>query len=218
MNLLFTHLDRLDSQVILKRLTDRSVTLSAEDIILEGYFSQEVIAALSRAFPPPLSFKVEMDNPEILRAYSAFEWQPSMLLYCGVSLLPFQTIQELVEFDNAWQYMRLLATTEVGSILKPLLAVKAKGLVAIDRQQVEFILPMHRIDFLKAWIDQLQLEEITVNWLSGSTGTLNEEVLKSVGSVDQDRLPNLRNWVEQTSEQEDLDFERLFNRAMIALT
>ena len=156
MNLLFSHLDQLNSQVILKRLTNRAVTLSPDDIVLEGHFSNDLVAALARGFPPPLSFKVEVtSDPMVLRSYSGFEWQPDTMLLCGISLLPFQKIQQMVGFDNAWHYLRLLTTTEVGSILRPLLAVKPKGLISIENRMIEFILPMHRIDFLLNWLEYL---------------------------------------------------------------
>jgi len=219
MDLLFSHLDRQESQVIVKRLSNRRTTLSPDDIVLEGMFSNTMIAALARAFPPPLSFKVEMTmGMEQLRRYCAFEWEPQQLLLCGISLLPYQTMQQMISFENAWHYLRLLTTTEAGSILKPMLAVKAKGLVALDRNYAEFILPLHRIDFLLAWLNQLAVKTVDLNWLSGTTGDLDEELLQSVGSIDQTRLPVLNTWVERTEASEDLDFEQLFSRVMVALS
>ena len=218
MDLLFTHLDRLDTQIIVKRLTDRSVSLSPDDIILEGQFNQTIIAALARGFPPPLSFKVEVSHGiEQLRRYCAFEWEPQQLLLCGVSLLPFTDMQQMIAFNNPWQYLRLLTTTEAGSVLRPLLAIKSRGLVAIQKNIAEFIMPLHRIDFLLSWLDRMVDYNIDLNWLSGSTGELDPELLKSVGTLNQERIPALNNWITKTSGSDDLDFEKIFSRAMIAL-
>ncbi len=217
MNFLFSQLDRLESQVIIKRLTDRRLTLSPDDIVLEGMFPSDLINALSRSFPPPLSFKVEVDNSEYLKAYTGFEWNQTTLLYCGVSLLPYETMQQMINFENAWQYIRLITTTEAGSILRSWLAVKPKGLISVTKNSLEFILPMHRIDLLLLWLDRLQTEVIDLNWISGSTGEIAGELLQHLGSLNQARLPVLETWISRTSASEDLDFQRLFARAMVAI-
>lgn len=217
MRLLFNILEKNSSQVIMKRV-NAAQALSADDIILEGVVSTDLVTQLARGFPPPLSFKVE-SNQDLyprLRSYCSFEWQNNPTLLCGVSMLPFVALQTMLTFDSPWQLLRLITSSQAGSILKPLLVVKPKGLLVISRNQVNFVMPMHRIDFLVKWLEYITHNDATVNWLSGSTGELVPELVEAIGSVDVNKIPTLESLLSQTSSDQDLDFSLLFKKALVA--
>jgi hypothetical protein len=187
-----------------------------DDLVLEGIFSETLIQNLSRAYPPPLAFKLQLhqDISTQMRQYSSFEWQEDPTLYCGVALLPFVDMQQMIAFDDAWHFLRLITTTQAATILKPLLAVKPKGVISWHKNLLHFVLPVHRMDFLQQWAEQLSQGTANLNWLSGSTGELSPEILQSVGSVDPESQPKVVLEVNRTKNLQNLDFEQLFNRVL----
>jgi predicted XRE-type DNA-binding protein len=69
-----------------------------------------------------------------------------------------------------------------------LLLVKAKGIVALRKNDIQIILPAHRTDFIFSWLNKALVEEITFDWLSGSTGELSKEITSTLGSIDQSKI------------------------------
>jgi hypothetical protein len=220
LDLLFSSISDQDDQIMIKRISDPHAALSMDDLVLEGIFSDTLIQNLSRAYPPPLAFKLQLHQniSAQMRQYSAFEWQEAPTLYCGVSLLPFMEMQQMIAFDDAWHFLRLVTTTQAATLLKSLLAVKPKGVISWHKNLLHFVFPLHRMDFLQQWANQLGQGTANLNWLSGSTGELAPEILQSVGSVDQEAQPKIAVELNRTKNLQNLDFERLFNRVLSVIS
>ena len=73
---LFIEIEKEENQLIIKRVTDSEVALSADDLLIEGKFSTRFLMTIARVFPPPLSCKVEfeIEIQNKLRDYAAFCW------------------------------------------------------------------------------------------------------------------------------------------------
>jgi hypothetical protein len=74
------------------------------------------------------------------------------------------------------------------------------------------------MDFLQLWVDQMINDTANLNWLSGSTGELSSEILQSVGSIKPAEQPKIDVHVNRTGNQENLDFELLFNRVLSVIS
>ncbi len=227
---LFSQIESEQRQIIIKRISNPSYSLSTDDIILEGFFSKKFLSSLSQVFPPPLSCKIKVNNfdKQIIskyssidwvdqNKYSSIEWVGQNILYAGITLLPTSQMQQMIGFSSNQQFFNLITTTRVGSVLKCLLLAKPKGLIAIQANIINIILPLHRVEFVLAWIDEIQKNTVTLDWLSGSTGDLSEELVSTIGSIDQSQFENLDQWLQQTNDNILGDFKGIFNRALIGL-
>ncbi|MHA2251220.1 MAG: hypothetical protein ACXAD7_12725 [Candidatus Kariarchaeaceae archaeon] len=219
LNVLFSQIESEHNQVIIKRISNPNYSLSSDDIILEGFFSDNFLAGLARAFPPPLSCKILVKDLNLsnLQDYSAITWEDSFMFRSGITLLPISQMKQMIGFDTSSQFLNLLTSTKAGSILKCLLAVKPRGLIAQDGDSIHIVLPAQRIDFTLAWISQLCQEFTSLDWLSGSTGELSEEIVSSIGSINQDEIIQLEHWLKKANQITTQDFEIIFKRALVGL-
>ncbi|MHA2169389.1 MAG: hypothetical protein ACXAB7_05795 [Candidatus Kariarchaeaceae archaeon] len=216
LRVLFSHIERERHQIILRRLTNPRYALSSDDIILEGVFSAEFLSSVSRAFPPPLACKLQVEGLDTLKLkeYSCIEIENYQTILAGICVLPVIQTQHIIGFDTPNQFLNLITTTRAGSILKCLLAVKPKGFIVLEKNIISIILPLHRIDFLQAWINQISQRSVSLDWLSGSTGEIPEELAAAIGSIDQTQTSFLENWLEIANHVKPVAFEMQFKRAL----
>ncbi|MCH8906744.1 MAG: hypothetical protein IH840_06620 [Candidatus Heimdallarchaeota archaeon] len=70
---------------------------------------------------------------------------------------------------------------------------------------------------MKEWLFRLGSYEVDLNWLSGSTGELSEEILSSVGSVDAQKMENLPNLLDRAISIPSADLNFMFRKAILSL-
>lgn len=216
---MFRLIEQESNQLIIRRISDSKFALSSDDLILEGNFSSEFLAEISRTFSPPLSCKLRITE-EIeaqIRYYATFSWTNGVMLYGGITVLPMNQTQKMVAYTSPTHFLNLITSTQAGSDLKGLLAVKPKGLISINSNVATIVLPNHRIDFMKEWLFRLGSYEVDLNWLSGSTGELSEEILSSVGSVDAQKMENLPNLLDRAISIPSADLNFMFRKAILSL-
>lgn len=216
---LFSQIESEQKQIIIKRLSNPLYALTSDDLILEGIFSSTFLENLSRAFPPPLSCKIQGPNLDIekIRDYAAISWGVEQTIYGGISLLPILQIQQMTGFITPTQFINLISSTKAGSVLKSLLAIKPKGIMAVEENFANIVFPMHRVDFILAWINQLNINPISLDWLSGSTDELSEELVSTIGSIDQSEIGMMEQWLHQADNVIPRNFEVTHKRALIGL-
>lgn len=216
---LFNQIQRDSNQFIIKRVTDPNVALSSDDILIEGKFSVGFLNILARVFPPPLACKFEFEGnlQEKLREYSAFSWNHKNMVLLGVTIFPYVEVQSYVGFTSSTHFLNLITSTEAASLLKGLLVVKPKGLISFEKNVMTMVMPNHRIDFLIAWLNQLVLEEVNLDWLSGSTGQLDEELAASVKFVNQSQLEQVASYLEKAMVIQAGELKTVFKRALASI-
>lgn len=216
---LFDQIEKENTQLIIKRITDPSVALSSDDMLIEGKLSNQFLMTVARVFPPPLSCRIEF-NTEVhdkLRDYAAFSWNHHTQILLGVTVFPYLDIQSYIGFTSSTHFLNLITSTKAASILKSLLIVKPKGLISFDKNVMNLVLPNHRIDFILAWINQLLKENVDINWLSGSTGQLDEELVSSIDFVDQSKLNEMGEYLEKAMVIQPGELQRVFRRALASM-
>lgn len=216
---LFTEIEREENQLIIKRVTDSKAALSADDLLIEGKFSTRFLMTVARVFPPPLSCKVEFET-EIhnkLRDYAAFSWNHHNQMLLGVTVLPYLEVQSLIGFTSSTHFLNLIISTEAASLIKSLLIVKPKGLISFEKNMMTIVLPNHRIDFLLAWLKQLINDKVDINWLSGSTGTLDDELVGSIDFINQSKLEQMKPYLERAMIIQPGELKVVFKRALASM-
>ena len=216
---LFGQIEQEENQIIIKRISDSRYALSADDIIIEGEVSPKLLNILAQVKLEALSCKISTGNLVIdnLRNYSAFSWINRQTILSGICIIPINQMQQLVQFSNPTQFMNLITSTAAGSYLRSLLAVKPRGIIAIENNVLNIIFPAHRIDFLLEWVRKLETEHISIDWLSGSTGELHPDLVKSIGSIDQSRIDMLVEWLEKAKMVAPTDLNIMYRRALASL-
>lgn len=219
METLFREIEREENQLIIKRVTDPNIALSADDLLIEGKFSNHFLMTIARVFPPPLSCKVEFETEiqDKLRDYAAFSWNNNNQMLLGVTVFPYLEVQSLVGFTSSTHFLNLIISTRAASLLKSLLLVKPKGLISFEKNKMTIVLPNHRIDFLLAWLRQLIKEKVDVNWLSGSTGSLDEELVGSIDFIDQSKLEEIQPYLEKAMVIQPGELQTVFKRALASM-
>jgi len=214
--LLFNQIEREESPIVIRRISDHRFSLSPDDIILEGSFSQNMINSLSKGYPLPLSIKFEIKgiSTEQIVNYTTFEWRENPKIYCGVSLIPSYALQNYISYNDATHFINLIIKTQAPSIIRPLMAIKPKGVILSEGNNLTMVLPNHRIDFMLKWINTLFAQEITVDWLSGSSGELDQDIVKSMGSIDQSKIPILKVLIQRSANMDLGNFELIFRRSL----
>jgi hypothetical protein len=216
---LFNQIENEENQLIIKRVTDPNVALSSDDLLIEGKFSNQFLMTCARVFPPPLSCKIEF-NIEIkdkLRDYAAFSWKHNTQILLGVTVFPYLDVQSYIGFTSSTHFLNLITSTRAASLLKSLLIVKPKGLVSFEKNVMTVVLPNHRIDFILAWINQLLNDKVDINWLSGSTGQLDEELVGSIEFVNQTNLEEINSYLEKAMVIQAGELQRVFRRALASM-
>ncbi len=216
---LFTEIEREENQLIIKRVTDSKAALSTDDLIVEGKFSTGFLMTVARVFPPPLSCKVEFETEihDKLRDYAAFSWNNHDQILLGVTVLPYLEVQSLIGFTSSTHFLNLIISTEAASLIKSLLIVKPKGLISFEKNMMTIILPNHRIDFLLAWLKQLINNKVDINWLSGSTGTLDDELVGSIDFINQSKLEKMKPYLERAMIIQPGELKVVFKRALASM-
>ena len=216
---LFTEIEREENQLIIKRVTDPAVALSSDDLLIEGKFSHRFLMTVARVFPPPLSCKVEFETEihDKLRDYAAFSWNHHNQILLGVTVLPYLGVQSLIGFTSSTHFLNLIISTKAASLLKSLLVVKPKGLISIEKNKITIVLPNHRIDFLLAWLRKVYMDKVDINWLSGSTGSLDEELVGSIEFIDQSKLEEMKPHLDKAMIIQPGELQTVFKRALASL-
>ncbi len=216
---LFNQIQRDSNQFIIKRVSDPAVALSSDDILIEGKFSVEFLNILARVFPPPLACKIEFEEnyQEKLREYATFSWNYKNMVLLGVTVFPYVEVQSYVGFTSSTHFLNLITSTEAASLLKGLLVVKPKGLISFEKNIMTMVMPNHRIDFIIAWLNQLMLEEVNLDWLSGSTGQLDEELAASVQFVNQAQLERVASYLDKAMVIQAGELKTVFRRALASI-
>ena len=73
---LFRLLDNEPNQILIKRINDPRFSLTSDDLILKGVFSQQFIKIISNFYPFIQSFKIssELITESIIEPYAAKTW------------------------------------------------------------------------------------------------------------------------------------------------
>ena len=79
------------------------------------------------------------------------------------------------------------------------------------------VMPNHRIDFIIAWLNQLITQEVNLDWLSGSTGELDEELATSVQFVNQETLEQVNNFLAKAMVIQAGELKTVFRRALASI-
>ncbi|OLS27824.1 MAG: hypothetical protein HeimC2_10190 [Candidatus Heimdallarchaeota archaeon LC_2] len=216
---LFNQIQRDNNQFIIKRVTDPSVALSSDDILIEGKFSSEFLNVLARVFPPPLACKIQFEGnfQEKLREYAAFSWSYKNIVLLGVTVFPYVEVQSYIGFTSSTHFLNLITSTKAATLLKGLLLIKPKGLISFDKNVLTMVMPNHRIDFIIAWLNQLMVAEVNLNWLSGSTGELDEELAASVNFVNHSNLEEINSCLEKAIVIQAGELKTVFRRALASI-
>ena len=216
---LFNLIEKEEEQVILKRVSDPDLAISSDDFILEGTFSNEFLAGIARRVPRPLSCKFQFseDPTDYLRPYSVMSWYHQSPILVGVTILPIQVVQGYLGFEYPTTFLNLILTTKAASLLKNLLIVKPKGLINLNGKTAEFVLINHRIDFIQSWLNKLIREQVDLDWLSGSTGEISEEIVGSVGFIDQSSVDELQYLLRGMGQLPMRAFPVIFRRGLNSL-
>ena len=100
---IFSLIEAEKNQIIVKRYSNPPFAITIDDIVIEGEFSDEFLASISRNLPLPLTCKIETSqNPSnLLRSYSALVWKDNPLIFSGITLLPFYQVQQMIGFKDA---------------------------------------------------------------------------------------------------------------------
>lgn len=214
---LFDKLDQEKEQIIFKRITDSRYSLSLDDIILQGNFSNDFITSLSQILPLPLMIKVENEriSRETFNVFGSKKWESeSTTIYVGNTLLPLANLNKVIGYTQGEQFIKLLTTSPAGSYLKPLLLTKAKGMIEADKYVTKIVFPMHRIDFLLEWIDQVLNGVMSFDWLTGATGELSPHLAGCNGELDPDLEKRIITWVNNMDTLSQIDLEKSFRRSL----
>lgn len=183
---LFQLIQRFEIPITLSRSSDTRFAFSRSDLILVGNFSLEFLEAFSRSFPSVLALTVDSSSSptilESLEAYSSLVWELDKKIYLGMTILPHETITKIIPVADNMDFLKLLFLTPAAAHLKNYLITKPKGMIAVKETEFDIILPHQRPDFIYYWLQQVaNMNEVDINWVSGSTGELPEELIVSQG-------------------------------------
>lgn len=211
---LFELLDQEKDQIIFKRITEPRYALSDDDIVLRGNFSNSIIKNLSQILPPPLVVKIENDdiNKETFEIFGSKKWvSEESTIYAGNSILPINNIYQVTGLKSEY-FVDVIITSNAGSILKPYLLTKPKGLIEVKDRSILIIYPFHRMDFLLSWVKQAIYGIISFDWLSGESGELDQTLVGITGDTNIDVNDHLTKWnVHSTS---GIDLNKTFVKAL----
>lgn len=221
LNILFDYLNNETNQIMIKRITNPRFSLSIDDLILEGFFSNILIENLSRLLPPPISvtFNILSSQSEKFARYSAINWNYlDSVILGGVTLIPINQVTNMIDVSSIRLFMNLISSTPAASFLKAYLLIKPKGIVRFEKDLLQFVLPNHRVDFITKWTERIIHDlEINFDWLSGSTGELSEEIVSNIGSIDQRQVDNLKIWLNSAINSLQSDYNKMYRRALKAI-
>ncbi len=218
---LFRLLDNEPNQILIKRINDPRFSLTSDDLILEGTFSPQFIKIISNFYPFIQSFKISSDmlTESIVETYAAKKWNTNnMTLFSGITLLPQDQIINIVKCDTPDHFVNLLISSQAGSVLNPLLLIKPKGIIAQYEQITQVIYPARRLDLIIEWFNKIIKEKISDDWISGLTGELPPELATSIGTIDQNEILKIDEWLEATKQLPQVNVNRCFRYSMRALS
>jgi hypothetical protein len=218
---LFRLLDNEPNQILIKRINDPRFSLTSDDLILEGVFSQQFIKIISNFYPFIQSFKISSDliTESIIDPYAAKTWiAKDITLYSGVTLLPQDQVASFVNYESPDHFVNLLISSQAGSVLNPLLAIKPKGIIAKSEEITQVVYPARRLDLIIEWFNKIISDETSIDWISGSTGELAPELASSIGDIDQNKLLKIDEWLEATKQLPQVNVNRCYRYSMRAIS
>ena len=131
-------------------------------MVLEGVFSQQFIKIISNFYPFIQSFKISSDliTESIIDPYTAKTWiSNDITFYSGVTLLPQYQIAGFVNYESPDHFVNLLISSQAGSVLNPMLAIKPKGIIAKYGNITQVVYPARRLDLIIEWFNKIISDE-----------------------------------------------------------
>lgn len=218
---LFRLLKKNDTQITYHRLQDREFPHTTQLVSLQGAFSKEFVTEFSRIVPQVVGIDFDIsDQPYIsnyLMQYATFVWELEKRLFLGVTALPLEFVKKLVLIKENLDFLKLLLLTPMASALKGFLITKPKGAVALHNTTLQVFLPAQRADFIYYWIEKLkETPEISVDWLSGISGELPDDLQQNTG-LPPNLEENLSRWLLLARKNNIDDFNIAYREAIAVL-
>ncbi len=221
MERLFRLLKKNSTQITYHRMQDKDYPHMKQLVSLQGRFSKEFVTEFSRIIPQVVEIDFDIsDHPQInerLMQYATFVWELEKRIFLGVTALPVEFVKKLVLVTENLDFLKLLLLTPMGSALKGFLVTKPKGAVALHNQTLQVFLPAQRPDFIHYWLDKLkEVPEIGVDWLSGISEELPEDLQQNTG-LPQDLEESLSRWLYLARKNNIDDFNFAYREAIMVL-
>ncbi|RMG33889.1 MAG: hypothetical protein D6732_11205 [Methanobacteriota archaeon] len=218
MERLFKLLKKNDTQITYHRLQEKDYPHMKQLVSIQGTFSKEFVTEFSRVIPQVVEIDFDVSNfPQIhetILRYATFVWELEKKVFLGVTALPVEFVKKLVLVTENLDFLKLLLLTPMGSALKGFLVTKPKGAVALHNQTLQVFLPAQRPDFVHHWLDKLkETSETSVEWLSGISGELPEDLQQNTG-LPSNLEENLSRWIYLARKNNIEDFNFSYREAI----
>ncbi len=210
--------------ITIKRVFDPRYSISGDDIIIEGDIDK-VLENLSHgllnfeAVRFSLSEGTIQDKLEKKSAITILE--NNRHYFFGTAMVDYDQITQNLMITERDKILSLLFRSKLGSVFKPLMPVKVKGLVVVNNENntVEFVLPTQRIETLKKWIYELMIKDSMTfkdlsNILEKTDLSMKREYEDSLNWI-QTQLPEL---LQKSTTIENIDIISVYKKAMQLVT
>jgi hypothetical protein len=208
---LFKLIETNDNPITITRTSNPKFAFSHTDLQLSGNFSYEFLQNFSRLFPSILTMNVDVENDyniiQNLSNYAILVWELEKTIYLGPTILEVELLRKIIPINENIDFLKLLFLTPAITYLKNYILTKPKGFITALDNTLELVLPQQRADFLYLWLNRVKNgEPIDIDWISGSSEELPEELTLKQGLPDAFQQ-NFENWlkVAQTNSIDDFD-------------
>ncbi|MHA1223625.1 MAG: hypothetical protein ACTSP3_10375 [Candidatus Heimdallarchaeaceae archaeon] len=151
-----------EEELTIKRIFDPRYSFSGDDLVIEGEIDG-VLEKLSQDLPKIISLRfTDRDFSEQIEPKSALNLQhETTKIFFGTTLVDYDFIYPKLRVNEKKKILPLLFRTQLGGQFISLMPVKIKGIVITNtlNQSIEFILPVQRIETLKAWLTTMISKE-----------------------------------------------------------
>lgn len=216
---LFNQLDTSNQSYTLKRISDPSPTLSGNEIYLEGRFEVPFISTTTSRSGLPIAIRFELEQEQLstilknLHLFSCYYIGNPYLIFIGVTLIPIKEVLAKLHLPSKEAIVQQLFRSTLISKIKPLLAVKPKGIIYSRRTFIEFVYPVHPPDILAEWLNLLSQKLLNLeayeSLVQKSIVKQNETILQPISN-----LNTMNGNYNSTPPHEDPNLPFLLSRAL----